>query len=205
MPNSEISDPQTPTKWGGGAKPGNKNATRHGLRASSMPKGCGYLQSQLTAFRRYIRHEIVLRDGRTTTYQEAILQSATRHETRAALAGRWLRIEGETLTIDQRVMLLRELGNATDARDRCLRFLGLDRDARKDALDALYGPAPDPVGNETRDPATTESPESPTTSPTARSSTSGGEGGENIPRKRERLNVGHVCDNQEEEEDDENV
>ena len=147
MSNTQIADPKTSrkSKGKGGAPQGNRNATRHGLRASSLPPGCLYLQSQLTAFRRYIRDELVARDSRpTTTYQEAILQSAVRHETRAVLAGRWLRKEAAKLTIEQRISLTREIGNATDARDRCLKMLGLDQDARQGAIDALYTTEPTP-------------------------------------------------------------
>jgi len=128
----------------GGAPKGNKNATRHGLRASGLPKGCLYLQSQLTAFRSYFRHELEAKHGTTSMYEEAVLQSATRHETRALLASRWLRIEGEDLKIEHRITLTREIGNATDSRDRCLRLLGLDRGKVQNAIDVLYSDEPEP-------------------------------------------------------------
>ena len=123
----------------GGPPAGNKNATRHGLRASNLPPGCSYLEGQLTAFRRYVRTELVARDGATSTYQEAVLQSCVRHETRALLASRWLRKELD-LRIDQRISLLREISHATDSRDKCLRLLGLDRGDCENVLDALFAP-----------------------------------------------------------------
>lgn len=119
------------------ASPQNQNATKHGLRASGLPRGCAYLESQLTAFRRYVRSEMQ-RDGSTTIYQEAVLQSAVRHETRALLAARWLRKEGEKLKLPDRIALLGTISSATDSRDKCLEKLGLDKDLTANALDVLY-------------------------------------------------------------------
>jgi hypothetical protein len=78
------------------------------------------------------------RDGSTTIYQEAVLQSAVRHETRALLAARWLRKEGEKLKLPDRIALLGTISSATDSRDKCLEKLGLDKDLTANALDVLY-------------------------------------------------------------------
>ncbi|MEQ8787144.1 MAG: hypothetical protein RIC55_12635 [Pirellulaceae bacterium] len=110
-----------------GAPTGNRNATRHGLRGSGLPPGCSYLASQLTTFRRYLRGLVAERQGNVSIYAEAVIQSACRHEKRALLSARWLRIEGDRLNIDQRSKLLRDEATATDARDKCLAALGLDR------------------------------------------------------------------------------
>lgn len=100
----------------------NKNATKHGLRASGLPKGCSYIEGQVSAFRRYVREQL----GEMTLWQEATLQSACRHETRALLAARWLRLEGEALTVHERVALSKTISDATTSRDKALRGIGLD-------------------------------------------------------------------------------
>jgi hypothetical protein len=68
------------------------------------------------------------------TYDDALLQSACRHEARAMLAAKWLRDEGKNLAINERLSLTATISNATDSRDKCLKLLGLDRLA--DAGDA---------------------------------------------------------------------
>ncbi len=100
----------------------NKNATKHGLRASGLPSGCKYIEGQISAFRRYIREEVT----DLSLWQEATLQSACRHETRALLAARWLRLEAKKLSIAERVALVKTVSDATDARDKCLKAIGLD-------------------------------------------------------------------------------
>ena len=127
-----------------GAPFGNHNAvTKHGLRASGLPPGCTYILGQVSAFRRYVRQEM---GAPLSTWQEATLQSACRHETRALLAARWLRLEAKMLTIGERAKLLDTISNATDRRDKCLQSIGLDRDPVQDQLDQLYTiPAPEPA------------------------------------------------------------
>lgn len=123
---------------GHGAPRGNANAVTSGLRASSLPRGAEYVEREIRRFRAVIRQEIIATHGRVSTYDEAVLQSATRHETRALLAARWLRKGGETIPLDQRLALLSTISAATEARDRCLRAIRLDIDSPSSAIDALY-------------------------------------------------------------------
>jgi hypothetical protein len=119
----EIEAPLKLCKRREGAQPGNKNATKHGLRASGLPKGCAYIQGQIVSFRRYVRNEL----ADLSLWQEATLQSACRHETRALLAARWLRLEAGELPIKDRVALLKTISDATDKRDACLKAIGLGK------------------------------------------------------------------------------
>jgi len=135
-----------------GPPKGNHNATRHGLRASGLPPGCTYIEGQISAFKRYVRAEL---GGTLSTWQEATLQSACRHETRALLAARWLRLEAKALTISERAKLLDCIGRASDQRDKCLMALGLDRDPMADAIDALYA-TPEPEHQDTEDRESTD-------------------------------------------------
>lgn len=134
---------QTADRPRGGAPFGNRNSkTLHGLRATRLPPGCNYLEGQLSAFRRYVRDELESRHGgQTSIYQEALLQSALRHEQRALLAARWLRKEGGDLKLEQRLQLLATISAATDSRDKCLDKLGLDKADAHQTIDVLYSTA----------------------------------------------------------------
>ena len=138
-----LTTTEMPPKHGPGAPLGNKNRTKHGLRASGLPPGCSYLEGQLASFRRYVRDELESQHGPVELYAEAVLQSAVRHETRALLCARWLRLSGEELDIDKRASLLRDMSSATDARDKCLKILGLDRSQNGEwpTMDATATPA----------------------------------------------------------------
>lgn len=135
----------TPSK--AGAKVGNVNAQRHGLRSAELPKGCRYIERTADRLRLDLESEVCGRHGSIGTYRAALIQSACRHEKRASLCERWLRLadgNGEKLSTLDRASLLREVSNATDSRDKCIERLGLDRPERESILDALYRtPAPD--------------------------------------------------------------
>ncbi len=134
----QTDNPQTeiPEMDLGGAPEGNANAIRHGLRASSLPDGCAYIEGQVKTFRRYVRDLLVDRHGECSVYQEAVLQSAIRHEQRALLASRWLRIEPD-LDLNQRLALTDAVAKASDNRDKCLQKLGLDTATTNDPWQQL--------------------------------------------------------------------
>jgi hypothetical protein len=105
---------------------GNQNRTRHGLRSTRLPDGCRYLEKATYRMREQLERECVTRFGSLDIRQAGLIQSAGRHEVRASLAARWLRVEGDRLGISDRLALLREMGNATNARDKAIEKLGLD-------------------------------------------------------------------------------
>lgn len=100
----------------------NRNAYRHGLRSNQTSDPV--VNNQLRAFRRSIREELAGVNGLPTVAQEALLQSAVRHETRALLAGHYLRREAK-LPIARRMELLAAISAATAERDKVLRQLGI--------------------------------------------------------------------------------
>lgn len=106
----------------------NRNAYRHGLRSSQVSDPG--VNNQLRAFRRSCREELTGADGSLTLATEALLQSLVRHEAKALLAARWLRIEGDKLPIDQRLDLLNTVTNATADRDKLLTRLGIGTDGK---------------------------------------------------------------------------
>jgi hypothetical protein len=148
-----------------GAQYGNTSAQRHGLRSSRLPKGCGSIANSTGELRANLEAELLKR-GPITTYQAALVQSCVRHETRAQLLARWLRLAeepethaesqtpktsdgSETSTLTKRqglgvldkAALLRDISAATDSRDKCIEKLKLDGgDPAADLKAILYGP-----------------------------------------------------------------
>jgi len=122
----------------GGAPFGNRNAMRHGLRAGSLPKGASYIAREMVALRREIEDAVLARRGRIELYEAALIQTAVRWERHALLAQRWLRLNAETMTHEERVRYSREIARASSERDKCLKLLGLDQE--KDVWAELYAP-----------------------------------------------------------------
>jgi hypothetical protein len=129
-----------------------------------MPKGCGYVYRLTRELRHQLEAEIVHKHGQVGIFHAALVQTACRHEGRAQLLSRWLKQHADEMGHHDRLSYLREIGNASDARDRALKTLGLDADGRENVLDALYSsPAPDTdekapgsPSNRGSDPATTK-------------------------------------------------
>lgn len=114
---------------GPGAPRGNANAAAHGLRGSKLPPGCKHEESAVYRFRAFVREALFATHGEVDLYREALLASAVRHEMRALLAARWLRKEGDKLPLSERLALLATVSSATDARDKALKSMGLDKQA----------------------------------------------------------------------------
>lgn len=107
----------------------NKNAATHGaysyLALGSLPKGASYIR-RLTGKLRIQLTQAVQDTGRTAGVMEAAwINSACRHEGRAQLLQRYLRLEDLPITL--RIQLLKEIGFATSARDRAIERLDLRR------------------------------------------------------------------------------
>ncbi|MGE0760613.1 MAG: hypothetical protein AB7O38_26615 [Pirellulaceae bacterium] len=122
----------------GGAPAGNGNAVRHGLTAGTLPKGAAYIARSTGQFRTALEGAIVERKGEISLHDAAVIQTAIRWERHALLVQRWLRRELADLSPDQRLAFSRDVARASAERDKCLKILGLDRDARSDIFDALY-------------------------------------------------------------------
>ena len=123
---------------------GNRNAARHGLRAwcsvKRLPPGAGAIRRQLYAERDEIHAAVVSSHGEISLTHAALVQSAIRHSGRASLLERWLRVE-PGLSVSERIAILKEIGAATDSRDRCLERLDLktDHESFWSAVDARGG------------------------------------------------------------------
>jgi hypothetical protein len=108
------------------------------LSTGRWPKGASYVQRLLNGLRRGLERAVVEHGDKVDEYAACIIQSACRHEARALLLQRKLRREVDALTTDQYLALLRDIGSATDARDKCLRALRLDRRDSADVFDGIY-------------------------------------------------------------------
>ena len=111
---------------------GNANAQRHGLRSVRLPAKCRYLELAAFRIRRELEDACIERFGKVDIRSAALIQSVGRHEIRASLAARWLRLEGDRLSIDQRIALLKEIGTATNSRDKSIDALALEPDPQPD-------------------------------------------------------------------------
>lgn len=127
------------------APKGNKSRLTHGVRSfvetGELPAGTSYIKGKLRQFRAAVEAEVQLANGELSLYQACLIQTACRHETVAQLWQRWLRVEMETLTIDQRLSVTQAIARASKERDAALKELGLNRDERKGAIEALFAPA----------------------------------------------------------------
>jgi len=120
---------------------GNRNATRHGvygfLAIGSLPKGASYVRRLLGQFERHLREAVQEREGEIRTYHAALIQTACRHEGRAQLLTRWIREADDKLKLTDKVAVLKEIGAASDSRDKCLERLGLNEIASRNDIHSI--------------------------------------------------------------------
>jgi hypothetical protein len=139
------------------APPGNQNATKHGLRSSlvlvAVPPKAKWVKVLMAAFRRDLEAAVVERHGEITVTKAALVNSATRHETIAQLAGRMLKLSGDDLKAETKLAIMDRIGRATDARDRCIRALDLEATPGS-AWDAYFSSPIDLPGPTDHEPAT---------------------------------------------------
>lgn len=121
-----------------GAPSGNRNAIRHGLTVQGFPPGCTYIQKQVASFRSALEVAIEQVRGAMGVFEIACIQTAVEWHTHALKARRWVRLEDEKLTIDQRIAYSREIARAFAERDKVLKALGLDFRTSPDAATILY-------------------------------------------------------------------
>jgi hypothetical protein len=120
----------------------------HGLFAlGRLPKGASFIRRQVGRLRAQLEASVREQSGSVALYQNGLISSATRHELRALLLTRWLR-EATALPMAERLALVRALGEATDARDRAIRGLGLADAPAFDPITALlYSNQPNQGGH----------------------------------------------------------
>jgi hypothetical protein len=132
-----------------GPPAGNRNRMTWGGRGwaaiGSYPKGFSAVRRYVGRMRAELESAVCAKYGQIGVYHAAIVQSACRHEGRALLLQRLLRTK-DGLPLSDQLALLKEIGSATDSRDKCLQRLGLDAVPKGDdfgQLEARYGLASD--------------------------------------------------------------
>jgi hypothetical protein len=126
----------------------NRNAMRHGLRASQLPADCKFIELRMNAFRRILEDAVVKAKGEVSIPDAACIQTALRWERHAALAQRWLTKQYTELKPVDRLTFSREIARASGERDKALKMIGLDRDTKDSIIDALYARLPATTENE---------------------------------------------------------
>lgn len=121
-----------------GAKPGNTNAIRHGLTGGKLPKGCQYIEHRVNALRRQVEQALIDLKGEINIVDAAAVNSILKWERHGLLAAHWLRHQVDELSAADRLRFSEAIAKASDARDKSIRALGLDRDTEAETVKLLY-------------------------------------------------------------------
>src|SRR5690349_17873179 len=119
-----------------------RNALTHGLRATVLggtPKGAAYVCKVVNEFRRQLEAVVLDAKGAISFTDACHVSTAARWERHALLASRWLKLQAADMSHDQRLAFSRDIGKASESRDRAIAALKLDVNVAN-VLDSLYGP-----------------------------------------------------------------
>lgn len=119
--------------------PTKRDQIRHGLKSGKLPAECKYIENRLNAFRRQVEEIVVQIKGEITLTDAAYIQTALRWERHSALCLRYLTKNEKTLRPIEWLSFNRDIAAASEKRDKAIAALKLDRDAKDDILEALYG------------------------------------------------------------------
>jgi hypothetical protein len=103
----------------------------------SLPPGCDYIRRLCNSMRVELESAVAALRGEVSLADAATIQTATRFERHAQLAQRWLKLNPE-LPVDVKLSISRDIAKASEARDRCIRALGLHE--RPDPWASLHLP-----------------------------------------------------------------
>lgn len=121
---------------------GNTHRATHGvwsfLALGKLPKGGAYIRRLLGELRRELETRVNAAHGEISLGNAALVTTVCRHEGRALLLSRYLALEAESLKLLDRMTMLEAIGRATDARDKAIRALDLDRDTEAFDFKAFY-------------------------------------------------------------------
>ena len=104
-----------------------------------LPRGCSYITAALNTFRRALEAAVTELRGEVGLCDAALIQTCYRYERHAQLAQRWLRMEGESMNVTERLACSAAIAKASAERDRCLEKLGIDKRCNADPWDAIDG------------------------------------------------------------------
>jgi uncharacterized protein YjcR len=123
-------------KGKGGAPEGNRNALRHGLRSSTLPRGCEYITRFINVLRRQLEDAVTAQRGKVTLGEALIIQTMCRLETEAQLSARWIQ-KTKDLTPSDAVRFQSKVTESSIRRDARFEKLGLLSAAKADGWDVL--------------------------------------------------------------------
>jgi hypothetical protein len=117
-----------------GAPAGNMNHVTTGLYALAVSgriplqvKGGHNIRRAVRRMRKELIAEIQAVHGREASlYEHALIHSATRHEARARLLEALLAGDAAPVLVGERLAVLKEIGAATDSRDKAIKSLGIN-------------------------------------------------------------------------------
>lgn len=121
-----------------GAPKGNRNALRHGLKGGQCPPGAEYIENRVNVLRRNLENAVLDAKGSIGIVDATAVNSALKWERHGLLAQHWLRKQSETLTPTECLKFSEAVAKASDARDKAIRQLNLDRDDNDRIINALY-------------------------------------------------------------------
>jgi hypothetical protein len=137
-------EPQ-PARNRGGAPKGNVNRGKAFLRSTKWPTEAKADEGATLAIRVDVVEALEAKHGSPLPpAMFALVATLVRHEKRARLAERWLRVE-KALPLADRLRLLDVIGAATESRDKVLRQLGLEVVPGSSATDPWAGLIADPI------------------------------------------------------------
>jgi hypothetical protein len=118
---------------------GSRNAMRHGLRSSGLPKGCAKIERAINHFRRAVEDAVLDARGEVSLVDASYINSAYRWERHAQLAGRWLLLHGDTMSDGDRLSYSREVARASQQRDVAIAALNLPKRPDADFWSTIQG------------------------------------------------------------------
>lgn len=133
------------------AIPENFNAMRAGyesrqiLALGRLPKHATWIRRYVGRMRRCIEQAVLDAKGGLTLKDAMLVQSVCRHEIRALLAVRWLRLSYDDMCHADRLRHLDQLGRATEARDKTILRLKLDKSSEEDMLALIFKGRPSDI------------------------------------------------------------
>lgn len=111
---------------GRGAKIGNLNALRHGLKSNRLPPRLAWADRRINVFRKIVEQAVIAAKNEINLVDAATINTLIRYEKHAILCGHWLSKEIDNLSNADRIAFSREVANASAQRDKCLRQLEIN-------------------------------------------------------------------------------
>lgn len=108
-----------------GPRPGHTNGIRHGLVCGKLPKDSRYIEVRSNVVRRALEAEILRARGEITVADAALVSAAMKWLRHGQLAQRWLRVEGDKLTLSERLNFSREVARAGSEVSKAIAALDL--------------------------------------------------------------------------------